>query len=210
MKDCRGAIISNTADRSNRSSPETISGMVVSLLFWASLLSAAFLFAAVSLSPKILETMRLQDDYDGTQFRLVQVEQQNEQLQRVVDAIRQDPDFATEMTRIEFDAVRQGEEIIPVDAELRLSPRDLTQMRTPAIVPRAWYRPLLVPFAENDSLRMSLLGTAAVLILVSFTWMQPSSARQLARPVGACQSFMQTVRARYLRSSGVKAPGQRG
>ncbi|MEI8381265.1 MAG: septum formation initiator family protein [Planctomycetota bacterium] len=195
---------------SSRPAPETISGMVVSLLFWVSLLSAAFLFGAVSLSPKILETMRLQDDYDGTQFRLVQVEQQNEQLQRVVDAIRQDPDFATEMTRIEFDAVRQGEEIIPVDAELRLSPRDLTQMRTPAIVPRAWYRPLLVPFAENDSLRMSLLGTAAVLILVSFTWMQPSTARQLARPVGACQSFMQTVRARYLRSGGVKAPGQRG
>lgn len=181
--------------------PETISGMVVSLLFWTSLLSAAVLFAAVSLSPKILEMMRLQDEYDGSQFRLVQVEQQNEQLQRVVDAIRNDRDFAAEMTRIEFDAVRGDEEIIPVDSELRLSPRDLTTMRTPALIPRAWYRPLLVPFADNDSLRWSLLGTAAVLVLVSFTWMQPATARRLVRPVGACQSLFRTIRARYVRSA---------
>ena len=201
--------MSTSRTASPRSAPETISGLIVSLLFWVSLLSAAFLFAAVSLSPKMLETMRLQDDYDATQFRLVQVEQQNEQLQRVVDAIRQDPDFATEMTRIEFDAVRKGEEIIPVDPELRLSPRDLTQMRTPALIPRAWYRPFLVPFAENDSFRLSLLGTAAVLVIVSFTWMQPSTARQIARPVGACQSFFQAVRARYFRA-GIKTPGQQG
>lgn len=174
--------------------------MVVSLLFWVSLLVATLLFAAVSLSPKLLERSRLRDDYDTTQFHLVQVEQQNEQLQRVVDAIRQDQEFAAEMTRIEFDAVRHDEEIIPVDSDLRLAPRDLASVRTPAVIPRIWYRPLLVPFVENDSLRRSLLGTAAVLVIVSFTWFQPVASRQLARPVGACQSVWRAIRARYVPS----------
>lgn len=200
MKDCRGAIISNTADKSNRSSPETISGMVVSLLFWFSVLTAATLFAAVGLSPKLIERSRLRDSYDANQFRLVQIERQNEQLQRVVDAIRNDKEFAAEMTRIEFDAVRQDEEIIPVDAGLRLSPRDVGIPHAPAVMPRVWYRPLLVPFAENDSLRMSLLGTAAALVVISFTWLQPATARRLVRPVGACQSVWSSLRARYVRS----------
>ena len=189
------------AGTSAPSAPETLSGMVVSLLFWSTLLAASLLFAAVSLSPKLLEMLRLQDDYDSTQFRLVQVEQQNEQLQRVVEAIRRDKDFAAEMTRIEFDAVRRDEEIIPVDADLRLSPRELGNLRSPAMIPRAWYRPLLVPFVENDSLRMSLLGTAAALVVISFTWMQPATARQLTRPIGACRSAWHAVRARYTRAA---------
>ncbi|MBS0201298.1 MAG: hypothetical protein JSS49_00255 [Planctomycetes bacterium] len=182
-----------------KSTPETISGLVVSLLFWLSLLTAAALFAAVGLSPKLIERSRLRDQYDANQFRLVQIERQNEQLQRVVDAIRTDSEFAAEMTRIEFDAVRHDEEIIPVDAGLRLSPRDVGIPHSPAVVAQVWYRPLLVPFAENDSLRMSLLGTAAALVVIAFTWFQPATARQLVRPVGACQLLWSSLRARYVR-----------
>jgi cell division protein FtsB len=179
--------------------PETISGLVLSLSFWLSLLLAVALFAAVGLSPKLIERARLRDESDAIQFRLVQIEQQNEQLQRVVDAIRGDKEFAAEMARIEFDAVRRDEEIIPVDSALRLSPRDPIAPRSQSVVPRIWYRPLLVPFAESHSLRMSLLGTAAALVLISFTWLQPASARQLARPVGACRSVWQALRSRYVR-----------
>ena len=192
--------MSHPSKATSAPTPETLSGLVVSLLFWLSVLVATALFAAVGLSPKLIERARLRDESAASQLRLVQIEQQNEQLQRVVDAIRQDKDFAAEMTRIEFDAVRRGEEIIPVDSGLRLSPRDLAVPRSASVMPRVWYRPLLVPFAENDSLRRSLLGTAAALVVISFTWLQPATARQLVRPVGACQSMWMALRSRYVRS----------
>jgi len=193
----------NTARSSSAASPpETISGMVISLLFWLSVLAAAALFAAVGLSPKLIEQSRLRDEYVANQFRLVQVEQQNEQLEQVVNAIRQDKEFAAEMTRIEFDAVRRDEEIIPVDAELRLSPRDIGVPHAPAVMPRAWYRPLLVPFAENDALRRNLLAAAAVLVVVSFTWFQPISSPRSPSPVAVARpSFWSTLRDRYVRRS---------
>ena len=55
-------------------------------------------------------------------------------------------------------------------------------------------------FAENDSLRRNLLGTAAALVVISFTWLQPATARRLDRPVGACQSMCRALRNRYVRS----------
>ncbi len=180
--------------------PETLSGMVISLLFWLSVLVAAALFAAVGLSPKLIEQLRLRDEFTANQFRLVQVEQQNEQLEQVVNAIRHDKEFAAEMTRIEFDAVRRDEEIIPVESELRLSPRDIGIPHVPAVMPRAWYRPLLVPFAENDSLRRNLLAAAAALVVVSFTWFHPTASARASVPADTTlRSIWSALRDRYVR-----------
>lgn len=181
--------------------PETVSGLVVSLLFWLSLVAATLMFAAVGLSPKVLERLRLSEQYEANQLRLVQTELQNDQLQRVLDAIKRDKEFAAEMTRIEFDAMRQDEEIIPVDPALRLSPRDLATPRTAAVIPAAWYRPLLVPFAENDLLRRNLLIAAAITVVVSFTWLQPTRPRSVAAPVQSRPSLWSGLRARYVRSN---------
>lgn len=181
-------------------STETVGGLVVSLLFWLSLLTATAMFAAVGLSPKILERLRLEEQFDASQFRLVQMEQQNDQLNRVLEAIRKDKDFAAEMTRIEFDAMRQDEEIIPVDSGLRLSPRDLATPRSPAVMVQAWYRPMLVPFAENDELRRNLLTASAVLIVVSFTWFQSARTAQPEQPAGKGRSLWRGLKDRYVRS----------
>jgi len=191
----------DNSDQSGAAAPETVSGLIVSLLFWISLLVATGLFAIVGLSPKLLEQARLRGQFQINQLQLVQVERQNEQLQRVVDAIRHDREFAAEMTRVEFDAVRSDEEIIPVDSDLRLVPRDLALPRLRAEVPQAWYRPWIVPFVENDSLRMSALGAAATLVIVSFTWLQPATRRQPIRSEVSGQSLWQIVRARYVRAT---------
>lgn len=183
---------------SGNSANETVSGLIVSLLFWACLLLAASLFASVALAPKLAETLRLQDLYTVNQLKLVSVERQNEQLQRVVEAIQHDKDFATEMTRIEFDAVRSDEEIIPVAADLKLETRGIETPRTQPVVPRAWYRPWLTLLTENDSLRSSLLGTAAVLVVVSFTWFQPASTDRIAKQIQFSRTAWQALRKRYV------------
>ena len=177
---------------------ETVSGLIVSLLFWACLLLAASLFASVALAPKLTETLRLRDLYTVNQLKLVSVERRNEQLQRVVEAIQHDKDFATEMTRIEFDAVRSDEEIIPVAADLKLETRGIETPRVQPVVSRAWYRPWLTLLTENDSLRSSLLGSAAVLVVVSFTWFQPASADRIAKQVQFGRTAWQALRKRYV------------
>lgn len=177
---------------------ETVSGLIVSLLFWCCLLLAASLFASVALAPKLAETLRLRDLYSTNQLKLVAVERQNERLQRVVEAIQTDHDFATEMTRIEFDAVRGDEEILPVAADLKLETRGIERLRTQPVAARAWYRPWLTMLTENDSLRSSLLGAAAVLVVVSFTWFQPASAARIAKQVAFGRSAWQALRNRYV------------
>ncbi|MEK6257029.1 MAG: hypothetical protein AABP62_00290 [Planctomycetota bacterium] len=179
------------------SATETVSGLIVSLLFWFCLLLAAGLFAAVALAPKLAETLRLRDLYTTNQLKLVSVERQNEQLQSVVDAIQNDKDFATEMTRIEFDAVRSDEEIIPVAADLKLETRGIQTPRAQPVIPRAWYQPWLTLLTENDSLRSMLLGAAAVLVVVSFTWFQPASADRLQKHVNLGRTAWQALRDRY-------------
>ena len=177
---------------------ETVSGLMVSLLFWFSLLLAAGLFTGVALAPKLAETLRLQDLYSVNQRKLVSVERQNEQLQWVVEAIQTDKEFAAEMTRIEFDAVRSDEEIIPVATDLKLEPRGIETPRAQPVMPRAWSRPWLTLLTEHDSLRSGLLGAAAVLVIVSFTWFQPASADRIAKQVRFGRTAWQSLRNRYV------------
>ena len=185
------------------SANETVSGLLVSLLFWFCLLLAASLFASVALAPKLAEALRLRDRHTANQLQLVAVERQNERLQRVVEAIQNDREFAAEMTRIEFDAIRSDEEIIPVAADLKLETRGLETPRAPLVVPLAWHRPWLTLLTENDSLRSTLLGAAAVLVVVSFTWFQPESADRFAKHVRLGRTAWQALRDRYTSHSSV-------
>jgi cell division protein FtsB len=178
---------------------ESLTGVVISLAFWFSLLAATAAFAAVGLSPKLMEKARLAGEYTANHERLLRIERENEQLQRVIDAIRNDPEFASELKRVEFDAVGTGEEIIPVDTSLKLEPREIASTVTVPVVSPVWYQPLVAPFAERRLLRQTLLAAAAALIVVSFTWFQPGGPRPVRRTVTAGRGFWQTLRARYVR-----------
>ena len=162
---------------------------------------AASLFASVALATKLAESLRLRDLYAVNQVELIAMERQNEQLHQVVQAIEHDPDFATELTRIEFDAVRPDEEIIPVIASLKLETRGMEPSRAPPVPPRAWYRPWIALLSENGSLRTKLLGAAALLVVLSFTWLQPASAERFERQAKPVVSAWQALRNRYVRPS---------
>ena len=182
------------------SRPDTISGMAISFAFWLCLLVAAVLFALVSLSPKYSVYLKLRAQFDSNQVRLVALELQAEHLQRVINAIRTDKDFAAEMTRIEFDAVRQDEEVIPVEIALKLDTRSAGTHVPEAIPFRAWYAPIVNYFASETRLRMCLLGFATALVIVSFTLLQPAAAVQVSNGVQNCSHFWTGLRSRYIRS----------
>ena len=193
--------MTNTNTSAPQATTETVSGMVVSLVFWSCLLLAASLFASVALATKLAESLRLRDLYAVNQIELVAMERQNEQLQQVVQAIQHDPDFATELTRIEFDAVRPDEEIIPVTASLKLETRGAEVPHVQPVLPLAWYRPWIALLADNGPLRAKLLSAAALLVVISFTWLQPASAERFERTAKPVVTAWQALRSRYVRPS---------
>jgi len=165
--------------------PETAFGMAVSLLFWFCLLLAALLFAAVSLAPKLLDSLQLRSQFDQNQRQLVAMEHQTEQLQRVIEAIQTDADFSAELTRIEFDAVLPGEEVIPVEMDLKL---DLRSLETPSLPPiqvvQEWFEPVVLRLASDTRLRNGFLGAAVLLVIVSFTAFAPARTEVPSNPQG--------------------------
>lgn len=178
---------------------ETISGMAISLAFWICLIVSALLFALVALSPKFFVYLRLRNQFDSNQLRLVALERHAGQLQRVIDAIRSDKDFKSELTRIEFDAARPDEEVIPVDVALKLDARAF-DARIPfqAAMPM-WYEPAVKWLASDSPVRTTLLATAALLVVVSFTLLQPAGAEQVSSGVRGCNLIWRSLRNRYVR-----------
>ena len=186
---------------SNESPPETVSGMAISLAFWLCLVLSAALFAVVALSPKFLVYLQLRGQFDANQVRLVSLETQAERLQRVIDAIRNDKDFASELTRIEFDAVRPDEEVIPVDSTLELDNRALAVPESAMEPARKWYAPIVQFVANDRNTRVTLLGSAAILIVISFTILQPAGAEQVTTGVHRANSIWRSLLSRYLRQA---------
>ena len=168
--------MSNPPADSSRTPTE--SGWLVSLLFWLALLLAALLYGAVALGPKYLAWLETRREYHDGQVHLVALERQVGYLERVVSALENDPQFAAELARVDFDAYRPGEEQIPVDARLSL---DGLLKETPAVrsARLPWYTPLVAQAAQNERLRRNLLIAAALVVLFAFTFLQESRDPQI-------------------------------
>lgn len=153
----------------NPTSRESRHGWLTSLTFWLCLFTAAGLYAAVTLSPKLLAFLSLNREYHANQWKLVSLEKQVARLQRVIDAQKNDPAFVREQARSDFDVASPDEQRIPVDSHLRLNiaagSADLTVF-SPDL---PWYAPLLASIARSRQVANSLLGIAAFLVLYSFT-----------------------------------------
>ena len=170
---------------------------ISSILFWAQLLLAVGLYAAVALAPKLLVAEKLQSDYRKIQSQLVNLEQQVDEVKKVVTALEKDPKLMQELARVDLDAVRPGEERLSLSPDLVLQ-SGITQARMHETeVSRPWYFPLLAIFAENVKLRTTSLAVAASLVLIAFTFFQPSESASFSIGWGAICSSISGLAKRY-------------
>lgn len=183
-------------DRPGNPQLETTVGMLISLGFWCCLLISAALFGSVALAPKIQACMQLRVQYETNQGELVSLERQASRLQRVIDAIRNDKQFASEMTRIELDAVQPGEEVIPVPSELKLN-SDVSTIDAPRATRTVWYNAWIQEIAAESRLRTVILCVAASLVVVGFTVLQPQELRRSTPELQGGVTIWQTVKGRY-------------
>jgi cell division protein FtsB len=143
-------------------------GWLTSLAFWLCLFASAGLYATVTLSPKLLVFLTLNRGYHANQWKLVSLEKQVDHLDKVIDALKNDPGFVREQARSDFDVASPDDERIPVESHLRLNiaTGPLNLPTGPAELP--WYTPLLAAVAHSRTVSNGLLSAAAILVLYAF------------------------------------------
>lgn len=181
----------------------------VSILFWTSLLLAATMYGAVALSPKLAEWLRAREQYARNAVQLVRLEDEVVYLERVAQALRQDPEFARRVaqtpptpasdtvpasrgsTASRRPPVRRSNENLPVAPELRFgSVTPDASPRPPVVQPP--FAGVVMRFASEAPLRRWLLTTSVLLVLFGFTFLNDSEngyVRHTARAIYAIGLF---------------------
>ena len=169
----------------------------ISVAFWLSLLLASTLYAVVAISPNLSSYIRLRNDHFTNQVRLVQLELRIDYLQKVALALEQEPEFAAELARVEFDAVDPADRRIPLHNGLCLDGWVEAEAAQPPIRSLPWFTPLVDMWARQSGVRTTTLTTAALLTLVAFTFFQESQQPLLCQFTGSAQKQWRRVWARY-------------
>ncbi len=172
-------------------------GWVISLTFWILLFIAGSLFAAVVLSPRYLSYLNLRNEYLTHQVQLVSLENQVEYLRQIAHSLEHDPEFRSEVARVDFDAVRPGEERIAIDPDLALKVPQWNLQKRISQTSQHWYGPVLSVLSENQKVRSSILLTAAAIVILSFTFLHESQSRQLESVTKSTRDLAGMLLSRY-------------
>lgn len=152
--------------------PHPLLAAIFSLLFWTSLIVAATLYAVVALSPRLLTSLDLGREFYLNQVKLVSLEGEVEELERVRQALQNDPKFAAELARIELGVSTPGDEQILVEESLRLGAQKSRDKEIIAQLLPPWYALYLEQLTSEPRERRILLSIAAGLTLFAFTFLQ--------------------------------------
>ncbi len=194
---------------SHPSSPEAMEGFrpLASLAFWCCLGLSVAILAAVFLAPRLRTYRDLKRQYDGLERELIAAEGRVDYLQKVVDALQHDSQFAAELARADFGPSVPAvgpEERIAVPAALNLKSEPMSSGATTAETGRPFSQsvldtPLLDTFSDDRSVRTSLLGAASFLVLVAFILLCDKRPRgdETEQAVEARSAFRQWLSRRY-------------
>jgi cell division protein FtsB len=154
-------------------------GWIVSLAFWFCLFLSAAMYAIVVLAPKWHTSQKLNSEHRNNQHQLVSLEQDVKRLDNVVTALESDTEFASELARVDFGAVRPGEERLSVDEDLRMNVQSLQHLTPARFTRQAGSSDLIRLFSQHRQLRHLTLAVAGLLLLFAFCFLieprQPGS-----------------------------------
>ena len=157
----------------------THQGWIVSLAFWFCLFLSAAMYAVVVLAPKWHTSQKLNSEHRNNQIQLVSLEQDVKRLGRIVTALENDTEFTAELARVDFGAVRPGDERLSVDEDLRMNVHFLQQLTPPRFTRQAGSSELVRLFSQHRRLRHFTLAVAGLLSLFAFCFLleprQPGS-----------------------------------
>jgi len=141
-----------------------------SIAGWTFLLTAALLFGAVILAPKLLTYTKLQHDLVDRKLRLLMIEDAVERAESIAWSLEHEPKYAESLAKRNFENhLTRSTEEIPMPPELSLSPEvELVDQLTPPPAPYPWYTAVLIELTLNKGLTRVMLLAAAALTVFSF------------------------------------------
>ena len=136
------------------------------LPFWCAAFAAAALCAAVTIAPALEQESLLTDRVHRLAAQCRHLSETNNHLERVVEALKHDPEFTSELARSELDYGLPDEQRLPAPPQHR---KQAEQQPGEANVQKP-LPPLFQLFAHDRLVRHSALLTAAALTVVGFTF----------------------------------------
>ena len=147
-----------------------------SVLFWVCLFACGGIYALVYMAPKLAIHADLRRTERVNHQRLLNWQRETSRLQRLALACERDPAFARELARKKFDYRPAEEESIPLPPHLTLQinagtspPPETAESRLPV---EPWYGPLVRWLAGHPTVGNGLLGIAALVTVLAFTFLQ--------------------------------------
>lgn len=142
--------------------------LLVSLMFWGSLGSAAVLYALLTLSPRLLEAEALRLRQARNQAELCSLAEETAHLTNVARALQSDPDFVARVAASELQALPSGGTHLPVSPSLGYDARvPQAGVSAPLPAPR-WYTPALVHLARSGDVRTRCGAACVGLVAFAF------------------------------------------
>jgi hypothetical protein len=165
--------IEPTADEPTKAT-QTVGSALMSVAFWLVLLVSAMMYAAVSLSPKLADWICVRQQYASNAFRLKQLEDEADYLERVAAALRSDPEFARRLVRAS-QMPPENSKFVPVSQDLIFGGIPVPDQEPPQVI-RPAIASLVFHLAGHQQHRTWLIICAAALTLLAFTLLNDAGA----------------------------------
>lgn len=175
-----------------------VGSLLMSLAFWSALLVSAAMYAAVALSPKLGAWINVRQQFIDNAERLAVLEEEADYLERVADALKNDPTFAQQLT-----GASQGDFGTTAEFSAANSPHPAHRIPDSAMTPlmlQPQLATLVFHLASHERHRSWLLGLACALTLTAFSLLNEAGASVVGAVLSGIRSTLWTAIARYRKS----------
>lgn len=179
--------------------------VLISLAFWCSLAAAASVYAAVALAPKFIVWIDARQQHRDNALRLRELEQEVDYLERVVQTLKTDPEFARRVaesgnTAPTFDA--NVNVPTPAHAPTESAPRP-ESVTDGTLVLSSQALVVIRRIASEPRLRSALLTGSASVTLFAFTLLNEAGGAIVIGALSAVVGTLKSLFRRYVRQSEV-------
>lgn len=173
--------------------------LLMSLAFWITLVSAALMYAGVSLSPKLADWMQARQQLTSNAYRLQQLENEADYLERIADALKKDPQFAERLVQLSqspaSEAALQDSQMIA--AQLRPEKKSDAKKSDTGWLANPRVYSAVIRLASDLDLRRWLLIASAASTLFAFTFLNDAGARFAVAVFASIRSAISFLFSRY-------------
>lgn len=158
---------------------QSAGSLLMSLAFWITLVSAALMYAGVSLSPKLADWMQARHQLTSNAYRLQQLENEADYLERIADALKKDPQFAQRLVQLSQSPTSEAAllDSEAIAAQLRSETKSAVKRSESGWLADPRVHSAVIRLASDLDLRRRLLIAAAASTLFAFTLLNDAGAK---------------------------------